>query len=557
MVEHTRPTNTGQRTSRARPLALVATVVLCGLAAAGAVTRARAADREQAAEQRSADGIEMIQLRSELRRVHLAETNLLMLQLIDGVEDVAPDGELDARLETARDERSSARERAVNRLAEIIGHGGSTAAEALFLRDLLTSDGLADVREADPSVLFDTGRAAARDSRPPVEQSTEEELALYDLMRTDAAGAQVFNDAMDAAYTLLQPEPPELMADYVSGSEPYIRSEGGYLGPDETQPLLDSYVYDQTAATPLPEVAVVSDRIVASRLWTYDQWIVSWQDGTPGPAPLGLDELDDEVTSVQADLRRIIDPRLASALDVHRAAADRAHQYELQWWAAAVLLGAAALVALIVLAISRWRAVHRQVARSATDPLTGVGNRHQLDRQVATDLANPVYGWHLVAAIDMDRFKMINDTWGHQVGDRVLVEVARRLSAVVDGWRGSAAGIAGQVVRMGGDEFLLALHAKTPINEAIVRQQLDDVRQSSIRVAGGDTEGDAGDERVQLMYSVGVAVATGPVELDDLVRTADLASYEEKAERSRHLVDRRRSQPHEARGASPQHSAVD
>lgn len=530
-------------------MALVAALVLGSAGAGGAAFAARDAASSARVATEAADAVDVIGIRSDLRRVHLDETNLLMLHLFDAASD--------DEIEAARDERIAVRDAAIDELAGIIGRGGRTAPEAMFLRDLLLTDGLQGVREADPSVLFDTGRAAARDSRPPVEQSTDDELALYDLMRTDAAGAQVLNDAMDAAYTSLQPEAPELMADYVSRSEPYIRSDGGYLGPDADSPLVDSYVYDQTAPEPLPEVAEVDDRLAASRLWTYDQWIVSWQDGTPGPAPLTIDELVDEVRSVESDVRGIVDGRLDETSSVHHHEADGLRQRSLIWWIAAAVLALVACSSLVMLAVGRWRAVRHQVVRGATDPLTGVGNRHQLDELVAADTRNPSFGWHLVAAIDMDRFKMINDTWGHHVGDRVLVEVARRLSAVVDGWRGSAAGTTGQVIRMGGDEFLFALHAKTAINDAIVRQQLEDIRQASIRVSTGDAEPGTADERVQLMFSVGVAVAEGVADLDDLVRMADLASYEEKAQRAMALGDRRK-RPYLGRPADqPETTSVD
>ena len=183
--------------------------------------------------------VEIIQLRSDLRRVHLHETNQVMLNVF-GVTT-------DAEVEAARDDRIDVRARATDRLLELQQGSGTTAGEALFLYDLITQDGLDGVREADPGVLFDTGRAAARDGRPADEALTQESAALYDLMRTDAAPMQVLNDALDAAYTMDKPEVGELLTEYVSRSEPYILSDGGYLGPDPQAPLVDSYVYDPIA----------------------------------------------------------------------------------------------------------------------------------------------------------------------------------------------------------------------------------------------------------------------------------------------------------------------
>ena len=81
----------------------------------------------------------------------------------------------------------------------------------------------------------------------------------------------------------------------------------------------------------------------------------------------------------------------------------------------------------------RWAAAH--------DPLTGLANRaefaRRLDRCASDDL--------VLLYIDLDDFKPINDMYGHHVGDRVLVEVGRRIAAVI--------GPGDIVGRLGGDEF--------------------------------------------------------------------------------------------------------
>ena len=80
---------------------------------------------------------------------------------------------------------------------------------------------------------------------------------------------------------------------------------------------------------------------------------------------------------------------------------------------------------------------------STTDALTGLGNRLGFDRRMHELLEHPGLGDITLMLLDLDRFKLVNDSLGHQVGDRLLVEVARRLVAAVprglddraDGWR--------------------------------------------------------------------------------------------------------------------------
>lgn len=515
-------------TSRRQRVSTAAIVVASLLGSVGAAVAANTARHRGDRARADADAVEIIQLRSDLRRVHLHETNQMMLQLF-GVATAA-------EVEAARDDRIDVRARATDRLLELQQGSGTTAGEALFLYDLIAQDGVDDVREADPGLLFDTGRAAARDGRPADEALSQELLALYDLMRTDAAPMQVLNDALDAAYTMERPEVGELLAEYVSRSEPYILSDGGYLGPDPQAPLVDSYVYDPIAALASPAVQAVSDRLVASDLWTYDQWIRSWQEAVPGAPPLTLDELATHVDAVGGDIQAIVAETLADARADHESTEDSASRLTAICVALAVLFGLVGLTFVVLAVHRRIRAMTRAVSRVSVDPLTGAGNRHQLELDTVGRVQDPAYTWHLLAAIDMDRFKLINDTWGHAVGDAALIEVARRLEAIVAAWRGGASGHHGAVIRLGGDEFLLVLHAKSPMNETLIAGQLDEIRTSDLAVDDGHL--------VALAFSVGIVTATGQSDLDDLMRAADLAAYEDKATR--------RSQREEApRSAAP------
>src|SRR6201990_3124972 len=99
--------------------------------------------------------------------------------------------------------------------------------------------------------------------------------------------------------------------------------------------------------------------------------------------------------------------------------------------------------------------IERLRQQAETDPLTGLANRLVFQaryREVVGDSLNHGFASALVL-IDLDRFKSLNDTYGHAAGDACLCEVARRLK--------QAFRHAGMIARLGGDEFALILHAPT------------------------------------------------------------------------------------------------
>ena len=109
------------------------------------------------------------------------------------------------------------------------------------------------------------------------------------------------------------------------------------------------------------------------------------------------------------------------------------------------------LAVAMIAALAGLRAVVSRTAQAGTDPLTGVPNRAYLLQQLRTRLSAHDIDRHpvMVLLVDLDRFKQINDELGHLVGDRVLVEVARRLA---DAIRSTDI-----VARFGGDEFAVLL----------------------------------------------------------------------------------------------------
>lgn len=151
------------------------------------------------------------------------------------------------------------------------------------------------------------------------------------------------------------------------------------------------------------------------------------------------------------------------------------------------------------------------------DQLTGLANRRLfIDRlDQALRRAERRAGLTAVLFVDIDRFKLINDSLGHQAGDRLLREIAERLKAVVrDG---------DTVARFGGDEFTLLLEDITDAAE---------VRQVAERIAErmGDPIEIAPHRTIVASLSIGVAMSRPDATGDDLLHDADLAMYEAKAE---------------------------
>jgi diguanylate cyclase (GGDEF)-like protein len=202
----------------------------------------------------------------------------------------------------------------------------------------------------------------------------------------------------------------------------------------------------------------------------------------------------------------------------------------------AALLLAHVAVAYLVMAGDRdeARAARREVEhRSLHDSLTGIPNRVLLYDRIEHALASAdrhgtVVG---IAFVDLDRFKRINDTLGHAVGDEVLVEVARRLASVIRSVDTPA--------RLAGDEFVVLL-ADLPAEAdargrivAGVCERLRRVLAQPIAVAGTS---------VVVTASVGVVVPAGPATADELVHQADVAMYAAKVRRDAVVVHDRRAQ---------------
>ncbi|TDB80167.1 GGDEF domain-containing protein [Micromonospora sp. KC721] len=145
-----------------------------------------------------------------------------------------------------------------------------------------------------------------------------------------------------------------------------------------------------------------------------------------------------------------------------------------------------------------------------TDPLTGLANRAGLAGALA-DLARESYD---LAIVDLDGFKQVNDTYGHDAGDAVLVEVAARLSAAIDEVDGSV------VARLGGDEIVLVCPSPAPIANLLGAEVLRALT-TPVALPGG--------QELTVRASVGVVSAMVGDVPSRVLRAADLALYRAKA----------------------------
>ncbi|MDG4766657.1 EAL domain-containing protein [Solwaraspora sp. WMMD406] len=191
-------------------------------------------------------------------------------------------------------------------------------------------------------------------------------------------------------------------------------------------------------------------------------------------------------------------------------------------------VGGAAMVALLMMravsAVQGYAAAQRRYEHRAThDPLTGLPNRLMLAAEVRRLLTTTTAGetWIWVFFLDLDGFKLVNDSWGHHAGDQLIAEVAGRLRAALPP--------SATVARVGGDEFVVVhLGDQTEaiavadriidcVNEPLQIRQVEAVITASVGVAGTRLGADASGD-------------PAPATADALLRDADTAMYQAKSD---------------------------
>ena len=151
--------------------------------------------------------------------------------------------------------------------------------------------------------------------------------------------------------------------------------------------------------------------------------------------------------------------------------------------------------------------------RASFDPLSGLPNRATfIDRvREAMKAAQRAEDRFAILFLDGDKFKAINDTFGHAAGDRVIAEVAARLSPILR--------VGDIAARMGGDEFaILVQHLEEPDNIATVAGRINSAMASDFDITESD--------RVHISVSIGTAIyPEDGQDVESLIRCADQRMY--------------------------------
>ncbi|MDE2254041.1 MAG: EAL domain-containing protein [Betaproteobacteria bacterium] len=157
--------------------------------------------------------------------------------------------------------------------------------------------------------------------------------------------------------------------------------------------------------------------------------------------------------------------------------------------------------------------------QAGTDPLTGSPNRFALEQHLPKAIAHArrLSSALAVGVIDLDDFKLVNDAWGHDAGDRLLTALAMRLR--------SRLRASDMVARLGGDEFVVVIEDLDPL-EAVERltaalSRLHGAVESTFEVAPG--------VHAEIGMTMGIALfPKDGHEANDLLRQADMAMYQAK-----------------------------
>jgi diguanylate cyclase (GGDEF)-like protein/PAS domain S-box-containing protein len=167
--------------------------------------------------------------------------------------------------------------------------------------------------------------------------------------------------------------------------------------------------------------------------------------------------------------------------------------------------------------LNAWR-LEASTQQALIDPLTGLGNRALALRELERALlrqARRATGYTALMFLDLDGFKQVNDSFGHQTGDEVLTAVARKLQLALR--------TTDTCARYGGDEFLVICENFASVNDSIVLAE-----RLITLIAGTYALGADEGALAEVGVSIGIAVSATAIPAADLLQAGDEAMYEAK-----------------------------
>jgi diguanylate cyclase (GGDEF)-like protein len=200
-------------------------------------------------------------------------------------------------------------------------------------------------------------------------------------------------------------------------------------------------------------------------------------------------------------------------------------------WVSVGIMAGAVVVLLVTVGVllRRLRRTSAALVESRHhDPLTHLPNRRLLTDRLTMAIAqakrSPSHG--AVMFIDLDHFKVVNDSHGHAVGDRLLLAVAERLRRGVR--------LSDTVARFGGDEFVILFPALDPepfrareVAEGLAQKLLDRLAEAH-QLSGPDARGSAPSVVHRCSGSIGIALFDGTSDVAETLQAADRAMYRAK-----------------------------
>ncbi len=461
----------------------------------------------------------MVRARSSMELALLDEANTRVLAGVGAADATDVEVALDERVVALDDTRST-----LTRLAQ---GDGATAREADAILDVLDEFPIAEAEPVDIEMLYDAAsfsRYAERPNgvRPRTDGLTE--LSIVGVLPRLILGEAIAGDVLVTGRDV-----DDDLIELVDEGGDAVREDGGWLGPEPSAPLDDLELFDLDPAR--SEFPAEFDRaatvIADSGMVAIDEWVVGLGESDSADPLFPLVEVAALSSSTSEALDDVVEDATQREMsEIVTARSDSEQQSRVL----TIIAGVSALLAVACLAVvgfvvSRMARRSHQRAKLATlDRLTGIGNRHPLEERTALLVGDERFSEHLVAIIDLDRFKMVNDVFGHAAGDAILGELAARLDGCATDARAHHRGAVTSTVRLGGDEFLFSLHAPTSIDPSGVRRRLETMRTTPLVLDDG-TE-------LAIDFSVGIGHVRGPADLGKLMRSADLALYRDKSRRA-------------------------